>query len=313
MTSQLTEKRAGSTDTPVAIGALQQDLLGTTFRLLTWTGPDGVRIRARDYGSPNTAKLPLLCLPGLTRNARDFEPVASHLVPRGARLIVIDSRGRGASDWDPNPANYHVMQELDDVYGLVDALGVAHVAALGTSRGGILMMISALKRPDFIQKSILNDIGPRVELGGLLKIKEVVGRTLTALTWDRAIFALSVSQGSQFPRLDHAGWERYARRLWRDVDGRPVLDYDPALAATTASLTPATKLPENWDGFASLAQGPTLVIRGALSDILSLETLEDMIRCHPGLLVHEVPDEAHVPLLEDEPTLAQIERLLLTA
>lgn len=300
--------------TPVVVSesADLRDQLGTSYRELTWSSPDGVNIRARDYGPREGAQLPLLCLPGLTRNARDFEPVAAYFAARGVRVIVVDSRGRGASDWDPNPVNYNVFRELDDVHGLLDALHIDRVAALGTSRGGILMMMSALKRPDLIQKAILNDIGPRVELDGLLKIKETVGREFADLTWDKAVFALSVGQGSFFPRLDPAGWERYARRLWKDVAGKPVRDYDPALKATVGSLTPETQLPENWDGFAALARWPTLVLRGSLSDILSEATLEEMRVRFPAIVSHVVPDEAHVPLLEDAPTLAAIERLLLS-
>lgn len=288
------------------------DQMGTVYRELSWASPDGVTIRARDYGPRDGVHLPLLCLPGLTRNARDFEPVAAHFASRGMRVIAVDSRGRGASDWDPNPANYNVFRELEDVLGLLDAMQIDKVAALGTSRGGILMMMSALKRPNFIQKAILNDIGPRVELGGLLKIKETVGREFADLTWDKAVFALSVGQGSLFPRLDPAGWERYARRLWKDVEGKPVRDYDPALRATVTSLTPETTLPENWDGFAALAEWPTLVLRGSLSDILSEATLDEMGARFPAISAHVVPDEAHVPLLEDAPTLAAMERLLMS-
>lgn len=302
----------GSKQTPVNVSGVLCDQLGTSYHEVAWLSVDGVTIRARDYGPRDSAHLPLLCLPGLTRNARDFEPVAAHFASRGMRVVAVDSRGRGASDWDPNPANYNVFRELEDVHGLLDALQIDQVAALGTSRGGILMMMSALKRPDLIRKVILNDIGPRVELGGLLKIKETVGREFADLTWDRAVFALSVGQGSLFPRLDPSGWERYARRLWKDVDGKPVRDYDPALRATVASLTPETSLPENWDGFAALAQWPTLVLRGSLSDILSAATLDDMRARFPAISAHVVPDEAHVPLLEDAPTLAAMERLLLS-
>lgn len=293
-------------------GQMVRDQMGTQYRELSWTAPDGVTIRSRDYGPRDTSRLPLLCLPGLTRNARDFEPVAAYFAARGMRVIVVDSRGRGASDWDANPANYNVFRELDDVYGVLDALEIGRVAALGTSRGGILMMLSALKRPDFVQKCILNDIGPRVELGGLLKIKETVGRVFADLTWDKAVFALSVGQGSLYPRLDPAGWDRYARRLWKDVDGKPVRDYDPALSATVASLTPETRMPENWDGFAALVRWPTLVLRGGLSDILSEATLDEMRARFPDIATHLVPDEAHVPLLEDAPTLTAMEKLLLS-
>lgn len=313
MTTSPAEKPPAARASHLARGTVAYDQTGTPFHSLTWTSPDGLRLHARDYGPETSQHLPLICLPGLTRNARDFEPVAAHLASQGMRVIAVDSRGRGGSAWDPRPQNYNVMVELDDVHGLLDLLELSRVNVMGTSRGGVLMMISALKRPDLFEKAILNDIGPKVELEGLLKIKAQIGRDLGALTWEKATFALSVSQGSLFPRLEPAAWERYARRLWRDVNGTPVPDYDPALRATTASLTPETQLPENWDGFLALTRRPTLVLRGSLSDILSVDTLNEMRKRAPGLHVHEVIDEAHVPLLEDAPTLDAITRFLMTA
>ena len=288
------------------------DLLGTTYRPLGWRSADGLQLAGRAYGDPESVRLPLLCLAGLTRNARDFEPVAAHLVPLGFRVITIDSRGRGRSDWDPNPANYTPMTELLDVFTLIDGLDLKAVSAIGTSRGGILMMLGALARPGLFRRSILNDIGPKIELEGLLKIKGYVGRDLGEMTWEKAVFALSVSQGRNFPRLDDAGWERYARRLWRDEAGRPVNDYDPALSQGMSALTEATKLPESWDGFAALAQNPVLALRGGLSDILSDEVVTEMVHRHPTVQRHEVPDEAHAPLLEDEATLTLISRFLIS-
>jgi pimeloyl-ACP methyl ester carboxylesterase len=294
----------------VRVGAHQTDQLGTPYRPLGWRSADGLHLYGRDYGDATSARPPLLCLAGLTRNSRDFEPVAAHLVPLGFRIITIDSRGRGRSDWDPNPANYTPMTELLDFLGLVDGLGLGKVFALGTSRGGILMMLGATVRPGLFQRSILNDIGPKIELDGLLKIKGHVGRDLGDMTWEKAVFALAVSQGRNFPRLDDAGWERYARRLWRDENGKPVSDYDPALALGLAGLTDATQLPESWDGFAQLAQTPVLALRGGLSDILSAEVVNEMAARHATVETYEIPDEAHAPLLEDPATLDRISRFL---
>jgi len=293
-------------------GDVGADQLGTPYRPLTWTSADGIKLAGRDYGDPASRHLPLVCMAGLTRNGRDFEPVAAHLVPLGGRVITLDSRGRGASDWDPNPANYTPMTELMDAFTALDGLGLQQVAALGTSRGGILMMLGALARPGFFQRSILNDIGPRIELDGLLKIKGYVGRDLGALTWEKAVFSLSVGQGRNYPRLDDAGWHRFARRIWRDVNGRPVPDYDPALALGMTALTEDTRMPESWEGFAELAKHPVLVLRGGLSDILSEETAREMVRRHPATVTAvEVPDEAHVPLLEDDATLDRITQFLM--
>jgi pimeloyl-ACP methyl ester carboxylesterase len=300
----------GGTDI-VQTDAARPDALGTLYQPLRWKVTDGLHLMGRDYGVSGTQTLQVVCLPGLTRNSRDFEPVAAHLVPLGFRVVTIDSRGRGESDRDPNPANYTPMRELIDALALLDGLGLTKVAAIGTSRGGMLMMLGALARPDLFARSILNDIGPRIELDGLLKIKGYVGRAFGEMTWDQAVFALSVSQGKNFPRLDDDGWHRFARRIWRDEGGRPVNDYDPALALGMASLTADTQMPEAWDALAALAKNPVLVIRGGLSDILSNATVEDMQRRHPTIERWDVPYEAHAPLLEDAPTLDRITRFLL--
>ena len=294
----------------VHIGEPLVDGLKTPYHPLSWLSSDRLTLSGRDYGNRLSAYPPLLCLAGLTRNSCDFEPLAAYFAAQGFRVITIDSRGRGRSDWDPVPANYTPMVELLDVFTLADGLRLKHVYAIGTSRGGILMMLGALARPGFFQRSVLNDVGPKIELDGLLKIKGYVGRDLGDMTWEKAIFALSVSQGRNFPRLDDAGWERYARRLWRHVDGKPVTDYDPALALGMAALTEDTKLPESWEGLAALAQNPVLVLRGGLSDILSEEVVTEMVHRHATIAHHEVPDEAHAPLLEDEATLAVIGRFL---
>jgi len=286
------------------------DALGTPYHALSWTSADGLRLAARDYGDLGSARPPLVCLAGLTRNARDFEPLAAHLVPLGYRLIAPDSRGRGRSDWDPSPERYIPKIELDDALTLIDGLGITRVSLFGTSRGGLLAMLAATARPGFIDRTILNDIGPQIELGGLLKIKNYVGRDLGDMTWEQGVFALSISLGKSYPRLDHAGWTRYARRLWRDQGGKPVNDYDPAIGLGFAGITEATKLYEPWDEFAALAEAPILVLRGSLSDILSAEGVAEMQRRFPAVESLEVPDEAHVPLLEDSLTLDRITAFL---
>ncbi len=312
MTQQPTEPTPPHLSPEIVTGDIEVDQFGTPYLPLTWQSADGLRLGGRTYGSERSAYLPLICLPGLTRNSRDFEPVAAHLVPLGFRIITIDSRGRGASEWDPNPANYTPTTELQDALALIDSLGLQHISALGTSRGGILMMLGALVRPDLFQRSILNDIGPRLELDGLLKIKGYVGRDLGEMTWEKAIFALSVSQGLIFPRLDDAGWERYARRLWRDKSGHPVADYDPTLALGLSGLTEDTKLPEAWEGFTALAQNSVLILRGGLSDILSPETMSEMAARCPTVQLHEIPNEGHAPLLEDAASLERITQFLMS-
>ena len=294
----------------VARGPQITDALGTSFRPLRWFGRNGIGLAGRDYGPSDSRLPPVVCLPGLTRNARDFEPVAAHFVGLGRRVIVTDSRGRGLSQWDPDPRNYNARIEMEDVVDLLAGLGVPRAALVGTSRGGILAMLMALAAPELIDRTVMNDIGPHIELAGLLKIKGYVGRGLGQIDWPTAIASLRIGQQTQFPRLDAAGWERYARRLWADVGGRPAIDYDPALSLGMAGLTPDTVLPDMWEAFAKLAEKPVMVLRGTLSDILSAETVAEMVGRHPTVTAVDVVDEGHAPLLEDAATLQAISRFL---
>ncbi len=292
--------------TGVASGPILHDSLGGTFRPLRWFSSDGLALAGRIYGHDHFPQRVVLCLPGLTRNARDFEAIAAHLASVGMSVIAAESRGRGQSQWDPSPGGYSTQQELADALALVDGLSLARISVIGTSRGGLLTMLMAVTRPELIARAVLNDIGPRVELGGLLKIRGYVGRGLGGADWATAVRSLQVSQSEQFPSLTAQGWERYARRLWRDDGGKPVNDYDPALALGLAGLSEATVIPELWEAFAALATQPVLVLRGALSDILAEATTVEMARRHSNVAVHTIADQGHAPFLDDEDTMAAI-------
>ena len=269
--------------------------------------PDGLKLHARCYGPNNATTLPIVCLPGLTRTTADFEFLALSLANRGRRVIAIDYRGRGLSDHDSNPASYNVGVELTDLITVLAALRIAPAIFIGTSRGGILAMMLAALRPDLIAAVILNDIGPVIELEGLLRIKGYVGKMPAPRDLNEAAAILRTLFGAQFPRLTDAHWQISAQRSFRQQNGRLVPTYDPALAATLDAVTPDTPLPPMWPQFEALASVPVMVIRGALSDILSNETVAEMKVRHPSLQVVEVPDEGHAPLLIDAETIGRIE------
>ena len=294
----------------IAFGTTIADALGTPHRPFRFFSRDGLVLAGRDYRPARPSdRRPVVCLPGLTRNARDFEPAIARLVAGGAssparRCLTFDFRGRGASHYDPDPSRYTPLVELDDTLLALDALGIDRFTSFGTSRGGIVTMLCGLVAPGRVATAILNDIGAVVDLSGLLRIKGYVGRPLPAdIGWSALVEAIAHVNRGEYPRLDTAGFERFARRLFCDVGGRPALDYDPALARTLDAIGPDTPMPDLWAAFDSLAGVPTLVVRGGLSDLLTKDTVAAMAERHPGVSVLEVPDEGHAPLFDDAASL----------
>ena len=274
------------------------------------TSTDGLRLHARGVGRADAAALPVLGLPGLTRTAEDFDVVAQALAsdpqnPR--RVIAVDYRGRGGSDFDPNPANYTVPIEATDVLALAAAAGIRRAIWLGTSRGGLISMVIAATRPELVAGVILNDIGPELDISGLMKIKGYLGAPATPRTWDEAANGLQRLFGSVFPALAHDDWMAWARRAFRqDADGRLIRTYDTALARSFEAISPETPPPPLWELFGQMARVPLLSIRGELSDLLSCECVAHMKRLRPDMDTWDVPQQGHAPLLADVPTIARI-------
>ncbi|WP_315831952.1 alpha/beta hydrolase [Bradyrhizobium prioriisuperbiae] len=270
---------------------------------------DGLRLHAREIGPAASSALPVLCLPGLTRTTADFEVLAQVLAedpntPR--RVVAIDYRGRGLSDHDPDPAKYAVPVEMGDVLAVATHLGIGKAIVIGTSRGGLISMVMAASQSPLLAAVVLNDIGPALEMTGLLKIKGYVGIRPTPTSWDDAANAIRTMFASDFPNLDEAGWLAWAGRAWRETDGRFEQTYDPALAQTLAGLDPDAPLPKLWEAFDAMKDLPMMLIHGALSDLLSRATVEKMAAHHPDLALVTVADQGHAPLLADAPTIARI-------
>lgn len=277
------------------------------------TSADGLRLHARAIGPADASALPVLGLPGLTRTAEDFDIVAQALAsdpqtPR--RVVAIDYRGRGGSDFDPNPANYTVPIEATDVLTLASAAGISRVIWLGTSRGGLISMVIAATRPELVAGLILNDIGPELNIKGLMKIKGYLAPPATPQTWSEAARGLQRLFGSVFPALTNDDWLAWAHRAFRqDADGKLIRTYDPALARTFDAISLETPPSPLWELFDQMAQVPLLSIRGALSDLLSRECVAEMKRRRPGLETCDVPLQGHAPLLADAPTINRIKAL----
>jgi pimeloyl-ACP methyl ester carboxylesterase len=278
-----------------------------------YTARDGLRLYGRHYPGDKSRRRPVLCLAGLTRNARDYHDLASVLSdPRGQRRDVycLDYRGRGRSEHDGDGSSYTVMNELTDVLDFMAFTGLHDVAIVGTSRGGIIAMAMATVRPTAIGALVLNDIGPVIERDGLARIIAYVGRVPLPGTWAEATALVKSLNERAFPYETHATWEQVARQQFNEENDRPAPGYDNKLSKSLALSD--GPLPAMWPQFTALARVPVLAIRGANSDILSAQTLIDMGRRHPNLTALTVPDQGHAPLLKDQPSVVAIYEFLLT-
>ncbi len=273
------------------------------------TAPDGLRLHVRHYGDALAPRLPVICLAGLSRNAEDFHTLAAALAADAAaprRVLALDYRGRGRSEYDRHPQNYTIPVELGDVLSVLTALETAPAVIVGTSRGGLIAMALAALQPGAIAGVVLNDIGPVIEIAGLLRIKGYVGKSPQPRSFEDGAEILRQLSAGQFPKLGPAEWLTAAKRNWREDNGRLVTTYDPALAHNLEGITAEAPLPDMWPQFEALARTKVMVIRGANSDILGVSTVAEMQARHSGLEVLEIPDQGHAPLLMDADTIARI-------
>ncbi|HEX8231954.1 MAG TPA: alpha/beta hydrolase [Caulobacteraceae bacterium] len=279
-----------------------------------WTSAEGLRLHARDYpASPGESRLPVVCIHGLTRNARDFEDLAPWIAARERRVIAVDIRGRGGSARDPNPANYQPVVYAQDLARLFGALGLAQALFVGTSMGGLITLAVSAMLPRIVAGAVLNDIGPYIEPEGLARLREYVGKPVEVVTWDEAAdYARRVNEVA-FRKVAPDQWPRMARRLFAEgADGRPVLDYDPAIAEAVSSDT--GEPPDLWPLFEGLARDrPLALIRGEVSDLISANTAARMAAIAPHMIYAEVPAVGHAPMLNEPEALAALERFLAAA
>ena len=272
------------------------------------TAPDGLRLHARCYGARKASAAPVICLPGLTRTAADFEALASTLSHEKPfrRVVALDYRGRGLSDYDRNPANYALPVELADVLAVVTALDASPAIFVGTSRGGILSMLLAAVRPTAIVGVVLNDIGPVIEPQGLMRIKSYVGKLPQPRNFEEGAEILRRLFSGQFPKLEQSDWLASAHRAFKEEKGRLVPTYDVKIATTMNGVDAERRVPPLWLQFDALSAKPVMVIRGENSDLLTAETIEAMRARRTSLDVLEVPDQGHAPLLTDADTIERI-------
>ncbi len=281
---------------------------GQAYRDGEFVVSDGLRLHFRDYPG-NPARPPLLCLPGLTRNARDFAEFAERYSP-GFRVLVLEFRGRGLSDYDPMPGRYNPLTYASDTLQLLDHLDVPQAIFAGTSLGGLVTMTVAAMAPQRITGAILNDVGPELSQEGLDRIKSYVGKNTRFETWDEAAEAIASRNASAFETYTHDDWVAMARRNCREDDGASVFDYDMAIAHPFHTPGGATPAVDMWPLFTALAQKPLLVVRGAKSDLLSKDTAKRMQEAAPHAKFALVPRVGHAPELNEPEAAAAIDQFL---
>lgn len=292
-----------------ALAAAPSEAAASGFDSIFVTAQDGLRLHVRRYGAAVPRRLPIVCLPGLTRNSADFHELAGAFSTHAAEarlVIAIDARGRGRSDFDPNPDNYSFPVELADVLAVLTALEIGRAIFLGTSRGGILAMLLGAARPAAIGGAILNDIGPVIDTKGLMRLKGSVGKLPAPSSFADGAEILRRLGDAQFTALTQEQWLAQARQTWKQTDKGLVLDYDPRLAVTLESVDPERPLPPLWPQFDSLARVPLMLIRGANSDLLSAATIDAMRTRRLDIDVLDVPDQGHAPLLVEADVIARI-------
>jgi pimeloyl-ACP methyl ester carboxylesterase len=273
------------------------------FLVRTISAKDGLQLYAREYGGDNpetTARAPVVCLPGLTRNSRDFHRLAmvlsrDRVTPR--RVITLDARGRGQSAWDDDKRHYNVVVEAEDVIVVCTALGIHQAAFIGTSRGGLVLHMLATSRPQLLKAVIFNDIGPVLETEGLADIRDYLNRERKPRDRREAVDILRENHGASFTALSEEDWQEMASAIYRFGDGNVVADFDPAIALQMKTLDLTAPLPDLWPQFAALQSTPVMVIRGENSRLLSSFTVAEMARRHPDLIVKPAVGQGHAPIL----------------
>lgn len=268
---------------------------------------DGLRLHVREYGARRASRLAVVCLPGLTRTAADFAALAPVLANAGPRrVLALDSRGRGRSEYDRNPDNYNLLVELGDLVAVLIALAVGPAVFVGSSRGGLLAMHLAVAHPTALAGVVLHDIGPVIEPKGLARLRSYVGKMPQPRSFAEGADILRQLFHGQFPNLSAEQWLASAQRAWQMRDGALVPTYDVRLSRTLTSIDIERPLPPLWNEFDALKRVPMLVIHGAKSDILSAATVAAMAVRHPGMETIEVSDQGHVPLLEGDELLRRV-------
>jgi pimeloyl-ACP methyl ester carboxylesterase len=274
-----------------------------------WMTADGLKLHYRDYAGPKS-RPPILCIPGLTRNARDFSALAQRLAGDW-RVICVELRGRGDSAYAKDVSTYSPLSYVADLELLIAALKLKRLVIFGSSLGGILTMLLTASKPGRVQAALINDIGPDMDPRGLGRIKGHLGKSQSWPTWVHAARWMSETQGHAFPSNDLVDWVAFAKRVCRlSAQGRVVLDYDMAIAEPLREETAPFDL---WPLVAALGDTPVTLLRGALSDMLTEATAKRMTKMLPFGRLVTVQGVGHAPMLDEPEAVRAIDALLKRA
>lgn len=279
---------------------------------LWYRSNDGLRLYARDYPCRDkTAQQPatVLCMHGLTRNSADFSGLANHLSHR-YRVLSVDQRGRGRSDYDSVMENYTPLTYVQDMFTLLDRMEIEKVILIGTSMGGLMSFLMSAIQPQRIRAMVINDIGPEIDPQGLARIKSYVGKSAPVTNWKEAVTQCREINSGAFPDFTDEQWQEFARGVYREVDGIPLLAYDPAISRAVDEGGSGAVPPDLWGVFESIAAIPMLLIRGEHSDILARACVDKMRARKPDLSYAEIPQRGHAPTLDEPPSRAAIDLFL---
>lgn len=268
---------------------------------------DGLNLFFRDFGSQNDGT-PVICLPGLTRNSRDFEDLANYLSNR-RRVLTVDFRGRGFSDHDPVWQNYHPRTYVADVWTLLDSLSIPKIIVVGTSLGGLCAMVMSAQQSERVTGVVMNDVGPEINPAGLQRIQEYTGRMKPVATWEEAALQAREIYGHGLQDLTNADWDKMVRRGYREnAEGVPQPDMDANIGRAVREI--GAQKGDPWALFDTLRDTPVTLLWGVLSDILTNDIIDEMKARKPDLKVVPIPNRGHVPLLDEPECLAAIDDLL---
>ena len=275
---------------------------------------DGVKIAGRKYGWGNQDPHPVVCLAGITRNANDFHDLALYLASSkggNRRVVSIDYRGRGQSEYDSNWKNYTLSVEAEDTIDTLTALGLGEVNFIGSSRGGLIIMMLATMRPGIIKSVVLNDIGPVIDATGLVRIWRTYESETLPSSFEEAALLRERLGKSTSPTFSKEEWEKEARRLYKLENGKLVLQFDKKLLTSLRSINLDERLPDMWPDFAAITKVPTLAIRAENTDILSQDTFETMQMLHPKMKTAIAKGQNHAPILSVGGLEKQIAKFLI--
>lgn len=261
---------------------------------------DGLLIAGRKYGWNNKDPHPIVCLAGITRNSSDFHDLALYLASNkggNRRIITIDYRGRGQSEYDKDWQNYTLSVEAEDTLDILTALGIGEINLIGSSRGGLISMMLAYMRPGILKSVVLNDIGPVIDATGLVRIWRTYEPRSLPTTLDEAAKLREQLGRLTSPAFSKSDWEKEANRLYKMENGKLELQFDKKLLTNLRSINLDERLPDMWPDFAALTKIPTLAIRAENTDILSHDTFEAMKLLHPKMTAILAKGQSHAPIL----------------